>query len=69
MLYDLQSILGMRKHITQLKDLRQDMINLVVLLHDLVEVPKIREYRFELNAFDDRDVDACEILETITLDF
>lgn len=69
LLDDLTNISGMRKTNKSSSDLRQAMIDKVIELNDLNDLPKIREYRFVFDALDEKEVEAFKLLESVKLGF
>lgn len=69
LLDDLSSISGMRHHVTNLGDLRQAMLDKIIELSDLKNLPKIREYRFVFDALDEDQVEAFDLLSSVEIGF
>lgn len=69
LLDDLSRISGMRHRTENLNDLRQAMLDKIIELNDLENLPKIREYRFVFDALDKDQVEAFDLLSSVELGF
>lgn len=69
LLDDLSGIVGIRHHINNLGDLRQAMLDKVIEINDLKNLPKIREYRFVFDALDKDEVEAFDTLSSVEIGF